>query len=118
MAPVPDDGHPYQLVAAALADQIRRGDLATNDRLPSLRKLAKQHDVTVATVQRAVQQLVSENLVRSVPNLGYYVLSLDGAAPPPLTIDELGRQMTELRAEVEILGNRVLMLEAEAAGGR
>lgn len=116
MALAPADGHPYQLVAAALSDQIRRGDLTTNERLPSLRSLANQHGVTVATIQRAMQQLVSENLVRSVPNLGYYVLAVDEAAPPPITIEDLGRQVAELTAEVKGLNHRVYMLEAESGG--
>jgi DNA-binding transcriptional regulator YhcF (GntR family) len=114
MTPSAADGHPYQLVAAALASKIRRGELATDERLPSLRKLAKEHGVTVTTVQRAVQQLAQDGFVRSVPNLGNFVLPLDQAAPAPLNVDDVSRRVDELQAALTALDVRVQSLEASA----
>lgn len=47
----------------ALSRAVFRGEYAAGDKLPPLRKMARQHDVTVPTTQRAVARLEEMGLV-------------------------------------------------------
>lgn len=66
---------PYQQIAEAIREQIRGGQLAAGQRVPSIRDLTRQYDVAMATAHRAMQVLQSEGYVRSEPGLGNVVTS-------------------------------------------
>ncbi len=77
----------YERVAESLRGQIRRGVLRAGERLPSLRRVGRQQQVSLATAVEAYVQLEREGLVEARPRSGYYVRStappLSGAAPRP-----------------------------------
>jgi DNA-binding LacI/PurR family transcriptional regulator len=54
-------------LAGQLAAAIRQGKYATGSKLPSVRQLARQHAVSVGTVQRALSQLEANDLISSSP---------------------------------------------------
>ncbi|WP_028594464.1 PLP-dependent aminotransferase family protein [Paenibacillus assamensis] len=56
--------------------EIRLGNLSPNTRMPSLRKLAEQLNVSTTPVELAFQQLVAEGFIKSRPKSGYYVQAL------------------------------------------
>ncbi len=64
--------------ADGLADQlsldILRGDLAPGARLPSVRELARQHQVSASTVQRVLMSLEARGLVHAQDRSGVTVL--------------------------------------------
>lgn len=110
----PSAGHPYRALAAEVVAKIRRGELRPDDKLPSVRVLAKEYGVTMATAQRAVQQLVLDGYVRTVPNLGSFVLAhgAEIADAGTVTADAVSRRVDELQAAMADLEVRVRHLES------
>jgi DNA-binding transcriptional MocR family regulator len=63
----------YEKVADHLASMIDRGTLAPGDRLPSVRRLARQQHVSISTVVQAYLHLENRGLVEARPQSGHYV---------------------------------------------
>ena len=63
----------YQQLATLIRSQIQSGELAPRTAIPSITTLAGEHDVSVVTVQQALDVLKREGLVRGVPGKGVYV---------------------------------------------
>ncbi len=78
MSDEPDepDQHPrplYVQVADAVARQIADGLHPPGSRIPSLRRLREQHEVSLTTAVEACRLLEAQGLIRSRPRSGYYV---------------------------------------------
>jgi DNA-binding transcriptional MocR family regulator len=73
----------YDQVADRVADLIARGALRPGDRVPSVRELARQERVSVATVIQAYVQLESRGLVEVRPQSGHYVRRSGSTLPEP-----------------------------------
>ncbi|WP_308252108.1 tyrosine-type recombinase/integrase [Pseudonocardia sp. KRD291] len=58
-----DPRHPYEKVAAVIADCIYRGQLAAGQPLPAAPELAEAHEVALSTARRAIVLLKSWGLV-------------------------------------------------------
>ncbi|TVX88115.1 PLP-dependent aminotransferase family protein [Paenibacillus agilis] len=56
--------------------EILSGNLSPHTRMPSLRKLAEQLNLSTTPVELAFQQLVAEGFIKSRPKSGYYVQAL------------------------------------------
>lgn len=65
----------------ALIDAITRGDYKPNDQLPSQRHLCEMYEMSHMTVRRAINELVNEGVIYSVPGKGLFV------AKPAQTVD-------------------------------
>jgi DNA-binding transcriptional MocR family regulator len=63
----------YIQVADAVADQIRAGVHPPGGRIPSLRRLHEQHEVSMTTAVEACRLLEARGLVRARDRSGYYV---------------------------------------------
>jgi GntR family transcriptional regulator len=63
--------HPYQQLARQLREQIESGKIAAQ--LPSITDLTAQTGLAVGTVRRAIDILVQEGLVQTVPGRGTFV---------------------------------------------
>jgi GntR family transcriptional regulator len=63
--------HAYLQLAASLREQIKRGEITAQ--VPSITTLVKQTGLAVGTIRRAIDVLVQENLVRTVPGRGTFV---------------------------------------------
>ncbi|MCP8467346.1 PLP-dependent aminotransferase family protein [Pseudomonas sp. ZM23] len=63
----------YQRIAQQLAEDIRRGVYQPGERVPSVRKLSTQLNVSHATVLQAYATLEDQGLIRARPQSGYYV---------------------------------------------
>lgn len=63
--------HPYRQLAARLRGQIQRGEITAQ--LPSITTLTAQTGLAVGTVRRAIDILVRERLVQTVPGRGTFV---------------------------------------------
>lgn len=74
----------YEQIAEDLATAIRRGTLRSGDRMPSVRGLARQRHVSVATVLQAYVHLEDDGLIEVRPRSGHFVRSqpLSGIAEP------------------------------------
>lgn len=64
---------PYQQVVRHIRSQIESGELASGDRIPSARQLAKNWGISLATAAKALTALRSEGLVRGVSGVGTIV---------------------------------------------
>ena len=63
----------YEQVANRVSYLIEQGTLRPGDRVPSIRSLSKQMQVSVNTVKEAYRQLEDMRLIEARPQSGYYV---------------------------------------------
>lgn len=63
----------YQRIAQQLAEDIRRGVYQPGERVPSVRKMSAQLNVSHATVLQAYANLEDQGLIRARPQSGFYV---------------------------------------------
>lgn len=63
----------YEALACELKQQIERGLFECGDKLPSVRQLAKEHQISISTVQEAYRVLESQMYVDAKPKSGYFV---------------------------------------------
>jgi DNA-binding transcriptional MocR family regulator len=63
----------YEVLANAMAAEIRSGRVAVGSRMPSLRQIIAQHGVSQSTVFRAYYLLEKWGLIRAQERFGYYV---------------------------------------------
>jgi GntR family transcriptional regulator len=64
--------HPYQQLAGLLRADIESGKITSQ--LPSITQLTEQTRLAVGTVRRAINILVKEGLVETVPGRGTFVI--------------------------------------------
>lgn len=69
----PNGGLLYERVADELAHAIDQGALRPGDRLPSVRRLSEQRDVSIATVLQAYLELENRGLIEVRPKSGHFV---------------------------------------------
>ena len=75
-----EGGKLCDLLPAALRADILSGALKPGERLPSKRRLAEHHGISINTVQNAYEQLIAEGYVEAKERKGYFVVDL----PAPL----------------------------------
>ncbi|MBS4198318.1 GntR family transcriptional regulator [Bacillus sp. FJAT-49732] len=63
----------YIQIKEQIKEQILRGDLAEKSALPSIRKLAKDLQISVITTKRAYDELEWEGLIETFPGKGSFV---------------------------------------------
>jgi GntR family transcriptional regulator len=101
----------YQRVAETIREEIRRGTLAVNDKLPGNRGIAEKYGVALGTAQKALALLQDEGWLVTTPSVGVFVKG-PPAEPAASTVQG---QLDELRASVADLAERLQRLE-QAAG--
>src|SRR5512139_88246 len=72
----------YQELAGHLADLIRQGTYSPGERIPSVRQMSRQQDVSLSTVLQAYLQLENQGLIEARPQSGYYVRTRVAGRPP------------------------------------
>ena len=78
-------GFLYEHLADELGQAIDRGSLRAGDRLPSVRRLAQERSVSVATVLEAYLRLENAGLVEVRPKSGHFVRRRQLATAEPRT---------------------------------
>lgn len=77
----------YQTLVDDLMEQISLGVYQPGNKLPSIRTLATQRKVSIATVLRALEELESRGLITAKPQSGFYVrMPLQSHVIPPSTM--------------------------------
>lgn len=64
---------PYRQLVAILAARIERGDWAPGRRIASEHELMSEYGLARTTVRRAIQVLIDDGVVFTVPQRGTYV---------------------------------------------
>lgn len=80
----------YEQVAGRIAGLIEQGAFNPGSRIPSVRALARQMEVSVSTVLEAYGYLEDQGLIEARPQSGYYVKA---RIPSPPTAPRISRQM-------------------------
>ena len=74
---LPLDQHSKKPLYQQLYEQIRRavqeGHLSQGEKMPSIRKLAEDLELSRTTIEAAYQQLCVEGYLKSKPQSGYFV---------------------------------------------
>ena len=63
----------YQRLASHYRSAIHAGSLVPGDRMPSLRGLMRQHDISLSTALQLSRHLESEGWLEARPRSGYFV---------------------------------------------
>lgn len=63
----------YQELAEKLASLIRHGTYPPGERIPSVRQMSREQNLSISTVLQAYSLLESQGLIESRPQSGYYV---------------------------------------------
>lgn len=66
----------YEYLYECIKNDILNGTLQENDRLPSKREFAKQHNISTKTVENAYEQLLMEGYISSEEKRGYFVMKI------------------------------------------
>jgi len=78
LLPKTEDNKPiYQQIVDHVKKLISTGKLGIGDRLPSIRQLAKELQVSVITTKRAYEELERENFINTFPSKGSFVAERD-----------------------------------------
>ena len=72
----------YEQTADKVGVLIERGTLRAGERVPSVRRLSRQHGISVSTVLQAYMLLENRGLIEARPQSGYYVRPRFQALPP------------------------------------
>jgi DNA-binding transcriptional MocR family regulator len=75
----------YQRLADHYRQAIRSGALAPADRMPSVRRLVRLHQVSLSTALQACHLLEDDGLIEARPRSGYFVRKPRRLALPPAT---------------------------------
>ena len=94
----------YQMVVESVLSQIESGQLQANERLPSESEISRIYSVGRNTVRRAIRELVSANILRTVPGVGTFVVD----TRVDKTAEYLFGFTQEMRLHGEIVTSRVL----------
>src|SRR3990170_9166963 len=73
----------YERVADHITKLIDQGTLHAGERLPSIRKLSSQMDVSISTVLQAYMILEDKDWIQAKPQSGYYVRPARNLPPEP-----------------------------------
>ena len=76
-------------IARQIRAKILAGEMSAGDSLPSIRVLAREHKVSVITVQRAYEYLMRENLIHSRRGKGFFVSEVPRTRKKDMAIDRL-----------------------------
>lgn len=67
----------YLQIANQIKNQILKGELAESDSLPSIRRLAKELEISVITTKRAYDELEKDGFIVTVAGKGSYVAPIN-----------------------------------------
>ena len=94
----------HQQVSRQIREKVFSGDLMMGEALPSIRALARDHHISVITVQRAYDDLSREGLLVARQGKGVFVASLDEKGKQMMAIDRLREALIPILREAKISG--------------
>jgi DNA-binding transcriptional MocR family regulator len=95
----------YRQLAEHIQSLVSAGTLRAGERVPSVRRLSQQQNVSVSTVLQAYQRLEAIGVIESRPQSGYYVKRLRPSVEEPAASRPPQRALT---VEVNDLADAVL----------
>ncbi len=86
----------YLQIASQVQEHIDKGLFRPGEKLPSVRKLSDQMEVSISTVIQAYARLEDQEVIEAVPQSGYYVRRGPRVVPDPPAISEPAAEPTEV----------------------
>jgi len=93
----------YEQVIDRLKEEIVRGVLAPDEKLPSVRDLSRQLTINPNTVQKAYRELEREGYCYTVSGLGTFVSPPENIAVDQARIEETKNEIKQLLKELQYL---------------
>lgn len=102
----------YEQIANQIKNQIILGELKPGDALPSIRKLAKELQISVITTKRAYDELEKDGFIETVGGKGSFVSADNKELFREKRLRMLEEKLSEIIAESRYLGISVEELKA------
>jgi GntR family transcriptional regulator/MocR family aminotransferase len=91
-----DTNYIYQQIYEGIKDNILKGKLKANEKLPSKRSLAEQLNISINSVSFGYEQLLAEGYIYTVERKGYFVENItEFIQQDNLLIDQLPEDLRE-----------------------
>jgi GntR family transcriptional regulator len=97
----------YQVVFESILNQVRTGQLTINERLPSEAELCRIYSVGRNTIRRAISELVNEEVLRTIPGVGTFVIDH--------RLDKTAEYLFGFSQEMQLHGKKVTSKVLEAS---
>lgn len=81
----PQDNFRYRKVEQHILQLVDSKILTKGDKLPSLRSLSKQLQVSISTVSQAYLELEKKGIIAARERSGFFVDAVDKRLPPPIS---------------------------------
>jgi GntR family transcriptional regulator len=94
----------YEQITKQLKAQIISAELAEGETLPSIRRLAKELQISVITTKRAYDELEREGFINTVSGKGTYVAVQNKELMKEKKMKIVEEKLAEAVAEAKILG--------------
>ena len=94
----------YRQVTDQVKDAIASGDLAPNERLPSIREMAQALNISVITIKRAYLDLENEGYIVTRAGLGSFVADVNRDALRREKLAEFRSELTRILKTGEKFG--------------
>lgn len=94
----------YKQVKNQIKENILSGNITENTKLPSIRTLAKDLQISVITTKRAYKELEKEGLVETVKGKGTYVASKNKELYREKKLNLIEEKLFKIIEEAKILG--------------
>ncbi len=91
----------YIQIANDIKEKIISGLLSENDKLPSIREYSAIYEVTSLTMQRAMQQLETDGVIRTKKGVGCFILE---GSKQILQTDMVSSQIKEFITRMKNMG--------------
>lgn len=108
-----DPRPPFRQAADDLRKRIRAGEFGPGKRLPSIRRLAEDYEISPQTMQNALRELRNENLVVAQQGRAFFVRDPD--RPVSGTTGAGADRLASVETELHDLQERVAAVEADNA---
>lgn len=97
-----DGTHLYEQIYSYIKEEIRKGKLLCQEKLPSTRSLAAYLQVSRSTVELAYEQLLSEGYIEAVPYRGYFVARVEELYQIDSGVAEKGKKVPRQEEKFEV----------------
>ncbi len=93
----------YEQIIDNIKDLILRGELKEDDKLPSVRSLAKDLGINPNTIQKAYAELERQGVIKTLQGRGSIVFTSKGSLTDE-KLDELVLAMADLARQMQSVG--------------
>ncbi|MCR2043645.1 GntR family transcriptional regulator [Anaerosalibacter massiliensis] len=94
----------YEQISSQMKGMILKGELEEGDMLPSIRKLAKELQISVITTKRAYEELEKEGFIESVQGKGSFVAGQNKELMKEKKLKIIEEKLMKVVEECKILG--------------